>query len=100
MRVVFNSFDTHADPNNILDVASVTLIKGTIITPPKVSVSMLDPDVLIGQVGDSGSLLIEDTTTGIQLFNGTVTLTDLNVFNIKEEGLSFCMYQYYFEISV
>jgi hypothetical protein len=96
MRVVFNSFDTHVDINNIIDVEGFSIRKINYTDDPIIITTMLDPSVVIGSVGDTGTLTIEDDENNISIFNGNVKLDRISINNVQEAGLSFVRYTYEF----
>ena len=99
MRVKFNTFDTHEDINNIIDIEGVNFRKLSYIDNNMVvRINMLNPLIIIGSSGDTGILLIEDDENNIVLFNKNVVLSQLFIQNVKEVGLSFTRYSYEFSI--
>ena len=99
MRVKFNTFDTHEDINNIIDIEGVNFRKLSYTDNNMVvRINMLNPLIIIGNSGDTGILLIEDDENNIVLFNKNVVLSQLFIQNVKEVGLSFTRYSYEFSI--
>lgn len=98
MRVKFNTFDTHSDLNNVLDIEGINFRKISYSEDMLIKVNMLDPTTILGNLGDTGILLIEDDDNNLILFNNNVILTNITIQNVKEVGLSFKRYSYEFDI--
>jgi hypothetical protein len=96
MRVKFNTFDTHSDINNIIDIFAVSFRYNVVKNSMEISIVVLNPNFIIANVNDTGTLYIEDTNTNLILFNSNVILNSLSIHSVKETNMSFLRYTYTF----
>ena len=90
MRVHFNTFDTHADEDNIIDIESIAFGERL-----NIRLSLVNPKVLVGELGEIGQLSFNgfDFT-----FNKNVIISSICIFLWEELGESIVKYNYFFSI--
>ena len=94
MRVHFNTFDTHADEDNIIDIESIAF-KKTRNKRLNIQLNIVNPKVLIGELGEIGQLSFNafDFT-----FTKNVIISSICIFLWEELGESIVKYNYFFDI--
>lgn len=94
MRVCFNTFDTHADEDNIIDIESIAFTE-TLNKRLNIQLNIVNPKVLVGELGEVGQLSFNafDFT-----FTKNVIISAIYIIFLKELGESIVKYYYIFDI--
>ena len=94
MRVCFNTFDTHADEDNIIDIESIAF-KKTRNKRLNIQLNIVNPKGLVGELGEVGQLSF---TAFDFTFTKNVIISSINIVFLKELGEGIVKYYYIFDI--
>jgi len=94
MRVCFNTFDTHADEDNIIDIESIAF-KKTRNKRLNIQLNIVNPKGLVGELGEIGQLSF---TAFDFTFTKNVIISAIYIIFLKELGESIVKYYYIFDI--
>lgn len=94
MRVCFNTFDTHADEDNIIDIESIAF-KKTRNKRLNIQLNIVNPKGLVGELGEIGQLSF---TAFDFTFTKNVIISAIYITFLKEFGESIVKYYYIFDI--
>lgn len=94
MRVCFNTFDTHADEDNIIDIESIAF-KKTRNKILNIQLNIVNPKVLVGGLCEIGQLSF---TAFDFTFTKNVIISSIHIVFLKELGESIVKYYYIFDI--
>lgn len=94
MRVCFNTFDTHADEDNIIDIESIAF-KKTRNKRLNIQLNIVNPKGLVGELGEIGQLSF---TAFDFTFTKNVIISSIYIIFLKELGESIVKYYYIFDI--
>lgn len=94
MRVCFNTFDTHVDEDNIIDIESIAF-KKTRNKRLNIQLNIVNPKGLVGELGEIGQLSF---TAFDFTFTKNVIISSIYIIFLKELGESIVKYYYIFDI--
>lgn len=93
MRVCFNTFDTHADEDNIIDIESIAF-KKTKDKRINIQINIVDPRVIIGELGETGQISLD--ILGV-IFTKNVVISVIYAYILDETEINNIRYSYIFD---